>query len=111
MKVLSLARTLREQTTDLDHTSLMCCLSQSPPPGSEAELRIFTREQAPRNPSSRTLPRQRLRTDLDEQTKEFYTRTIVLQPSLSPNRANVRKKGAELENSQIFSPPNPTMLM
>lgn len=111
MKVLSLARTLREQTTGLDHTSPMCCLSQSPPPGNKAEPRNFTREQAPRNPSSRTLPRQCLRTDLDEQTKEFNTRTIVLQPSLSPNRANVRKKGAELESSQIFSPPNPTMLM
>lgn len=73
--------TLCEQTTSLDYASPLYCLSLSPPPGSEAEPRNFTREQASRNPSSRTLPRQRHRTDWNEPTTEFYARTSVLQPS------------------------------
>ena len=71
-----------DQTTGSDCSSPWCCLSRSPPPGSEAEPRNLTREHLPRNPNSRTLPRQLLRTNLTEPTTKFYTRTNVLQPSL-----------------------------
>jgi hypothetical protein len=71
-----------EQTTGLDCSSPECCLTLTPPPGSVAEPRNFTREDLSRNPSSRTLPGQCHRTNLNKATMEFYARTNARGPSL-----------------------------